>query len=409
MPSRALVVSAAVVLACAGCGDNKPSSTTPDGGDAASPSDAADAPTTPDGGDAASPSDATDVSGDVVIVAPTLIAALSATIALPGVPVAAAYNAGTKKAYFACQTPTKASAGVAVVDDVTNAIVATITSAAPLTSLAANATTKTVYGAEGAQVDVIDSATDTISKTVMIPDGSTIAGLAGDEAHNRTYVVTTTPGGTELFVLDGATNMISSLRPPLLKPVGTPSVAVDDTTQKLFVLGVDSNNEGEIVTLDGPSGVPTSLATTNSMVDPSVSGVVPLGNGTATILFVKPAVVKGLEQRDITLPASFTPGGVAAADLGRGPITLVVGFGAGGALEGFGADTSTGALSPFGVPLDGGLPPNTTAALLLTAAPIPGGSEVYVSPTPDPKADASFSPTETIKITVMVVDLARED
>jgi hypothetical protein len=384
----------------------------PDGGDASSPSDAGDAP--PDLADALSPGDAQDGSSDgtSVVVAPTLTAAVSATIALPGIPVVSTYNAGTRKAYFACQTPAKASAGVAVVDDLTNAIVATITPAAPVTSLAANAATKTVYGGEGAQIDVIDSATDMVSKTVSIPDGSAIVGLAVDEAHNRTYVVTTMPGMTELFVLDGATGVLSPLRPPLLTPAGMPSVAVDGPTQQLFVLGVDSNNEGEIVTLDGPSGVPTHLATTNSLVDRSVSGIVPVGNGTAAILLVKPGVVKGLEQSDVVLPAAFTPAGVAAADLGRGPITLVSGFGAGGALEGFGVDTATGALSPFDVPLDpgmGGLPPGTTAARLLTAAPIAGGSEVYVSPTPDPKSDAPFSPTETIKIAVTAADVAPQD
>jgi hypothetical protein len=403
MSARALVFSAAVVLVSAGCGRVKShadASITPDGGDASSPSDAADAPAT---------ADLADGDSSDVVAAPTLTAAVAATIALPGIPVVSAYNAGTKKAYFACQTPAKTSAGVAVVDDVTNEIVATIASTAPVTSLAANAVTKTIYGAEGAQIDVIDSTTDVISSTVKIPDGSAIAGLAADEDHNRTYVITTMSGMTELFVLDGATSALSALRPPLLTPVGMPVVAVDGPTQQVFVLGVDSNNEGEIVTLDGPSGVPTRLATTSSRVDPSASGIVPLGHGTAAILLVKPALVKGLEQRDVVLPASFTPGGVAAVDLGSGSITLVTGFGAGGALEGFGADTSTGALSPFGVPLDGGLPPGTTATRLLTAAPIAAGSEVYVSPTPDPKSDAPFSPTETIKLTVTAVDLARQD
>jgi hypothetical protein len=403
MPSKALVLSAAAAVACAACAssaNNPPGAFMPaDGGEASdgsdapvSPPDVGDAPGPGDGGDAAASSDA----------APLMLSAsVVATIALPGVPISAAYVAATRKAYFACQTPSKDSAGVAVVDDVMNTVAATITPAAAVTSLAASATTKTIYAAEGATIEVIDSTTDTVTKTVKIPDGSLIAGMAVDEAHGRLYIVTTAGGMTELFVFDGAA--LTSLRQPLLTPAGTPPVAVDSPTQQLFVLGVDSNLEGEIVTLDGPSGAPTHLATTTSKVEPEVSGIVPLGDGTAAILLVKPGIVKRLDHKDVALPKAFTPAGIAAADLGRGaPTTLVVGFDAdGGVLEGYGVDTASGALSPpFAVPLVDALPDRTLAARLLAAAPLNGGSEVYVDPTPDPKSTAPFSPTVTIKITV---------
>jgi hypothetical protein len=420
MPTRALVFSAAILAACAACGRLKPhadASTAPDGGDAGGALDAAtegDAVAAPDADAAAAPdadaaetsadADAAVTSADVASEAPAgppLTAAVVTTIDLPGIPVAAAYDGGTKKAYFACRTPGGASAGIAAVDDVTNAVVATITSGS-VTALAANAMTKTVYAAEGALLDVIDSATDTISTTVKISDGSTIVGLAVDEGHNRTYVVTVTDLGTELFSLDGATNVLQGLRPPLLKPVGMPPVAVESASQSVFVLGVDSNGEGVIVTLDGPSGVPTKLASTKSHVDPSVSGIVPVGDGTAAVLLVNPGVVKRLQGMEVALPSSFAPAGVAAVDFGAGARALVVGFAASGAgaFSGFGVDTTSGALSPFGVPLDGGLPAGTTAARLLVAAPVPGGAEVYVDPTPDPESAAPFSPTRTIKLTV---------
>jgi hypothetical protein len=410
MPSRALVLAAVALLAGAACGSssNAPAPGSPyapgaadgatDGRDASG--DGADAARAVDAGDAGV--DAGDVATDVV--APVLTATVVTTIALPGVPVAGTYNAGTKKVYLACQTP-DAGAAVAVVDDVANAVVTTISSAAAVTSLAANATTKIVYGAEGAQIDVIDSTTDMIATTVKIPDSSVIAGLAVDEVHNKTFAVTTIPPfTTELFSLDGATNVLTALRNPLLKPTGAPVLATDGPTQKVFVLGVDSNSAAVIVTLDGPSGAPTALSTPNNLVDPSVSGLAPLGNGTASVLLLKPGIVKGLEQRDVALPATFKPAGVAAADLGAGPLTLVVGFDVGldaaAAFIGYGVDTATGALSAFGVPLTKSLPANTAAARLVTAAAIAGGRELYVAPTPDPQSTAPFSPTVAIKLAV---------
>jgi hypothetical protein len=401
-PTRALVLSAAAALACLACSSssNEPSvdaSAPRDGKDASS--DVADAAAQQDGLDGAGTRDGAD-GADVAPQAPTLTAAFVKAIDLPGIPVAAAYSGSTKKAYFACQTPAGASAGVAVVDDVMNKVVATITPAAAVTSLAANATTKVVYAAEGAAIEVIDSATDTIAKTVMITDSSAIAGLAVDEMHDKVYVVTTTATGTELFSLDGPTAMLTSLRQPLLAPVGAPVAAVDAPSQQLFILGNDSNKEGLVVTLDAPSATPMHVVATPGKLDPAVSGIVPLGGGTAAMLSVKPGVVKGLMQREVTLPASFVPAGIAAADLGQGTIALVSGLHADGGLEGLGVNTATGGLSPFQVSLPTSLPAGTTAARLLTAAAVPGGSEVYVDPTPDPTSAAAYAPTQTIKIVV---------
>jgi hypothetical protein len=400
MPNRALVVGAAALLTFAACGSssNEPlPDGAPHGGADALDGSVADAP---DGADATLDGAGADGADRREAAAPTFAATVVTTLALPGAPVAATYNAGTKKAYFACQAADKSSAGIAVIDDVANQVTKTLTPAAVVTSLAANATTKTVYGAEGGQIDVIDSAADVISTTVKISDGSTIAGLAVDEAHDKIYVVTTLSGMTELFVLDGATNVLSTSRNPLLTPVGAPSVAVDGPTQQVFVLGVDSNSEGEIVTLDGPSGAAIDLATTKSHVDPLVSGVAALGNGTASVLLVRPGVVKGLNQGDVTLPGSVAPAGVAAGDFAGTATTLVIGVNDAGALSGFGVDTATGALSPFGFPLNKNVPTGAVAARVVIAGPIVRGREAYVALAPDPKSDAPFSPTEAIKIAV---------
>jgi hypothetical protein len=329
----------------------------------------------------------------------TLTAVLLATIPLPGMPTAATYNAGTKKAYFGCQTQAKTSAGLAVVDNDTNAVVTTLMPVDPVTSLVANATTKMVYGVERDQIDVIDSMTDTITAMVQTPDQSAIAGLAVDETHNRIYVIASNnAGAANLYVLDGVLNTLSTPTPVLLTPAGAPPIAVDPVTQKVFVLGLDSNATGLIVTVDGTNGVPQSIESTASKVDPLASGVVSLGDGTAAILLVSPGIVKRLEHLEVALPASFTPTGVAVVGAGFAPSVLVVGFGADGQPQGYGVATSNGTLSPFSLALAGSLSPGTVADQILTGAAIAGGSEFYVDVKPDAASGTTFGPTETIKM-----------
>jgi hypothetical protein len=327
-----------------------------------------------------------------------LTAALITTIPLPGIPTVAAYNAGTKKAYFGCQTQMETSAGVAVVDDSTNTVVGTIITSNPVTNLVANATTKMIYGVELDQLDVIDSATDTITAMVKTPDGSAIAGLAVDETRNRIYVIASNVGGAGLSVLDGAQNTLGAATSVLLRPTGTPPIAVDATTQRVFVLGVDSNSAGLVVTLDGTSGIPQSIASTKSQVSPAVSGIVSLGDGTAAILLVSPSVVKHLGHVDVALPTTFTPTGITGGDVRSGPSVIVVGFGSDGQSLGYGVDTSTGAVSPFSLALAGGLPLDMVAAEILTAEAITSGSEVYIDLKPNPSSGVLFGPAETIKI-----------
>jgi hypothetical protein len=339
-------------------------------------------------GDAGADADA----DDFVDAAPvTLAAAVVTTIALPGVPTVAAYNAGTKKVYFGCQTPAKTSAGVAVVDDVTNTVVATIAVAAPLTSLVANGTTKKMYGVEGDQIDVIDSATDTITTKVATPDQTPIAGLAVDEAHDRVYVVASSGGTTSLYALDGALNTLAAPTPVLLSPEGAPPIAVDPVTQKVFVLGVDSNQEGLVVTFDGPSGIPLGLATTKSRVSASASAVMSLGDGTAAMLLVSPSVVGHLGHMDVSLPDPFTPTAVVELDFGAGPSVVVVGTLAGAPAQGYAVAPGNGALSPFSLDGDGAVFANEAAQQIIAAAPIAGGTELFVDLADLPAtADASF-------------------
>jgi hypothetical protein len=331
--------------------------------------------------------------------APVFTAALLATIPLPGTPTVATYNGGTKKAYFSCVTATNTSAGIAVVDDTTNAVVATITPGMPLTALASNALTKKVYGVEGDQLDVIDGATDTITGTVETPDKSPIVGLAIDETRNQIYVLTKTVTVAYLYVVDGVTDTFGSAHQILLTPVGTPSIAVDAQRQLVFVLGADSNMSGEEVTVDGTTGAPMMVNSTDSKVSPSGSGIFSMGDGSAALVFVSPGLVKLLGRDDVVLPTTFTPTGVTVMR-GSGPRrdVVLVGQGSDGVPLGYRIDGASSALSSFSLALGGGVFANTIPGEVLAAAPLPNGSELYLDLAPDPTTGTPPGPAETIKL-----------
>jgi hypothetical protein len=327
----------------------------------------------------------------------TLTSKLVKAIALPGMPTVSTYNSGTKKAYFACQTTANVSVGVAVVDDATNAVVSTIMLTGPVTGLAANATTKLVYASEGDQVDVIDSATDKVTTTVKTPDGALISGVTVDETHNLVYAVAVVTNTTNLYVLDGATNMMRIVRQVLLYPSGAPPIAVDEAMQLVFVLGADSNGAGEMVAIDGVSGTPQKLSTSDSIVSASASGVVALGNGQAAALLLGPNILEGLYRPDIKLADGFTPTGIAAAGVHGGRNIIVVGFGADGGSQILVFDAVTGLPSSSALALGSGAAATTVAAGVLAAEPIAGGTELYVDEE-DPKSNPPSGPPETLKI-----------
>jgi hypothetical protein len=388
-------MSVLVVLLTAGaCGRAKPQASPADAGTSGAggnaPSDGAVSEAGPD-----HPRDGGAAGADAVSLTATLVQ----TITLPGTPTVSTYNAATKKAYFACQDAAMASVGVAVVDNATNAVVATIMLTGPVTGLAANAATKTVYASENDQIDVIDGATDKVTATVKTPDGALIEGLAVDETRNLIYAVATKDPTSGLYVLDGASNTMRFIRGVLLNPKGSPPVAVDPAMQLVFVLGADSNGSGLIAAFDAVSGTPQRLAQSNdSQVSASASGVVALGGGKAAALLLGPNVLKGLGQPDVQLPAGFTPTGIAAAPAtSGGQNVIVVGFGADGGSQVLVVDAVTGLPSPFSLGLGGRALSTTVAAGVLTAAPILGGTELYVDEL-DPKSAPPTGPAETLKV-----------
>jgi hypothetical protein len=377
MSKNALIPALAAVLAAGACGRLKPE---------AGPVDAG-------GGTDLGTGATADV--DASLAGATLVK----TIELPGLPMASAYNAGTKKAYFACQTPAKASAGVAVVDDTTNAVVATITVDGLVAGLAANATTKKVYAAERDQIQVIDSVTDTVTATVKTPDGALIEGLAVDEMHDLVYAVATQDPLTSLYVLDGATNTMRFVRGVLLMPTGSPPIAVDASTQRVFVLGADSNGSGLIIAVDGVTGVPQKLVTSDSEVSATASGIVALGADNAAALFLTPNLVKRLGDPDVQLPKNFTPKGIAVVGTGDGtdPSVIIDGFDSNGRSQVHVLDGTTGQLTAFDLSFGAGPFSTTVAAGLLVATRSAGGVELYIDEA-DPKMDPPSGPAQTTKV-----------
>ena len=201
----------------------------------------------------------------------------------------------------------------------------------------------------------------------------------------------------------GTLNTLAAPTPILLSPLGVPAIAVDGTTQKVFVLGVDSNTEGLVLTVDGPSGVPVDIENTASHVSASASGVVSLGDGTAAILLLSPGVVKRLGDHDLSLPDGFTPTGVAGVDVGSGASALVVGFGAERPLRGYIVDPASRVLSPFSLPAEGDLAAGTIVEEVVPAAATASVSELYLDLAPDATGTLPSGPAETIKVALTVV------
>jgi hypothetical protein len=360
------------------------------GGDASAGTDGG---TVGDVADAAS-SDATDAPAPVT----PFSAAVVTRIPLPGTPTAATYNAGTKKAYFKCLTAAQVSAGIAVVDDTKNAVVANIPAPSPLTALASNATTKRVYGVVDDSVLVIDSAADTVTTTVPTPDHSMIVGLTVDELHDQVFVISKGAVVAYLYAFDGKTNSFGAAHQILLNPVGTPPLAVDGAAQKVFILGADSNMQGEEVTVNAMTGTPVKLTTTDKMVSPSGSGIVALGDGTAALVFVSPGFVKVLEHGEFPLPATFTPTSVALLPLATRANVLVLGFGASGEPLGYTVDPSATKPTSVTMALGDDVFKTTTIQQVVVGASLPNGAELYLDAKPGPDSTAQLGPAETVKI-----------
>ena len=209
-----------------------------------------------------------------------------AIIPLAGSASALTYNTGTKKAYVGLSAVSDAGytvpAGIAVASDASNAVTSTIATSGLVVALAANGTTSKVYASEQTQIDVIDSATDTITTTVPVPGNDNAQGMAVDLARNLVYVL----GGSQVYVLDGATNVFRAMGYPFTgfaAPIaaftgGKSAIAYDATTATLYVIGLDSSLNGVVQAINATTGV---AGTQTSLMADQPTSVVALPGGAA--------------------------------------------------------------------------------------------------------------------------------
>ena len=166
-------------------------------------------------------------------------------VSLSSAPITLAVNPTTNKIYVALAVE------IDVIDGATNSLtkVANLAAAGP-NSLAVNPTTNTIYVADAqSNLTVIDGATGSVTATIAV--GTSPSGVDVDPQTNFIYVANA--GNTQMAdpgsvtVIDGATNTVSTTLtdPKAMNPV---AVAVNSATNKIYVANKGSNN---VTVIDG--------------------------------------------------------------------------------------------------------------------------------------------------------------
>jgi len=165
--------------------------------------------------------------------------AIASWVTLGGAPAALAVNPATNKTYVAL------AGEIDVIDGATNSLtkVADV-SAVGRNVLAVNPSTNTIYMAnsQSGNLSVIDGETDSITATIAL--GTTPSGVDVDPQTNFIYVANAgnsqsgDPGN--VTVIDGTTNATTTLSDPNAKnPV---AIVVNPVTNKIYVANSGSNN-----------------------------------------------------------------------------------------------------------------------------------------------------------------------
>jgi DNA-binding beta-propeller fold protein YncE len=157
-----------------------------------------------------------------------------------------AVNPVTNKVYFSTYLPV-AQTGLFVYDPATLSVTQiTSVSAGSLGSVVVNPNTNTIYSIGPSSFQVIDGATNTVTKTISV--GGNVAVLTLDPGLNRVYVLantTTYDGGPTpvpygLYALDGATNNLNIIATSLSLG-GVVGTAVNPITHKLYITDTQSS------------------------------------------------------------------------------------------------------------------------------------------------------------------------
>jgi YVTN family beta-propeller protein len=223
----------------------------------------------------------------------------------PAVPYGVVFNAATNL-YYIANGPADS---VSVMDGATNKLTATIAVGVPVSLLAINTTTNTIYGMgqTGDEfLSVINGASNKVTTTVG-NFGTQVSGIAVNSVTNKIYIVdaaagqnynvTTLDGATNavvgelqvggnasavavntitntvyvtntnsLIVIDGATNLITATvqatpatgsAPAQATLVGTSAVAVDETTNTIYV--ADTAGLNSVSVINGATNIVTAI------------------------------------------------------------------------------------------------------------------------------------------------------
>jgi hypothetical protein len=318
---------------------------------------------------------------------------------LPGQPLGVAFNTANKKAYFACASQSDAGAGIdtnlgiAVVDDATNKVTTTISTKNLVRAMATNAATNKLYVADYTGIDVVDGATDMAVSTIDMtyPDD-----LAVDATHNKVYVLS----GQRVLVVDGASNMVVATYPIPINATGSVTapgvhhIAVDEVSQKVFVVGQDASLKNSIITLDGTTGSVTSMSSPTGFP----GDVLALGNGQAAVMFPDPSVQLMDDMGNVISTVNlgtFTPSSFVAIGM-RLIFVGTDGDGTPGGREIYFSPSRNRLRSIDIMTLN--FASDLVLAAVFAAAPVPTGSAFYVTLQRDPHSPDGLRPGRVFKI-----------
>ena len=172
----------------------------------------------------------------------------------------------TRNVIYALNVTEPGNAEISVIDGTTNAITATIPVGYNDGELELNATTNTLYVPDnhGSQLYVIDGATDTVRTTVPLPEVSTVPHtVAVNTATNTVYVAGQVNSAPVVQVLNGATNAVTAT---ISVPVSGGLLA-NTVTNKVWQIS------SPVVVIDGASNTTASVTGTSGVSISSGDGV----------------------------------------------------------------------------------------------------------------------------------------
>jgi DNA-binding beta-propeller fold protein YncE len=169
------------------------------------------------------------------------------------VALSTAVNPVTDTVYFAgansaATVPAPPEFELQVMNGSSDAIEATLTLAGAPYATAVDTATNMVYVSDGSQIAVLDGATNSISAMIALPAGTIPDGIAVDSTTNTVYVTNGSYSNAGIIVIDGDTNTVTTT---FSSDGGEPyGVAVDQSTGVIWV----ADYSGSVVEMSEATG-----------------------------------------------------------------------------------------------------------------------------------------------------------